>query len=382
MAGLYVHVPFCKQRCTYCDFYFVTSTSVYAPFVSALCAEIESYSGSFGSVEPIRTIYFGGGTPSRLPLEDINRILAAIEAGFDLSALEEVTIEINPDDSDGAYLRGLKAIGFTRVSLGIQSFHEDDLRFMNRSHGVEQASGALDDIGRTGFNSYSADLIFAIPDQPREYWASNLERLVTRKVPHISTYSLTVEAKTPLARLIRDGEIEPVDDDDAAEIFRFTMDYLRSKGYEHYEISSFALPGQRARHNQAYWSHNNYLGFGPSAHSFWQADGVAQRWANICNLQRYVALVNARAAPVEFRETLTAETIVNERIMLQLRTDEGFSISDIAEQYGIDLYDERVDDLAWLESESLIHPIRNDRIRLTDEGKVLCDMVTTKLMLG
>lgn len=382
MPGLYVHVPFCKQRCTYCDFYFVTSESSYAPFVSALCAEIESYAATFGSAGPIRTIYFGGGTPSRLPLEDLNRILLTIESGFDTAALDEVTIEMNPDDADGAYLRGLTAIGFTRVSLGIQSFQADDLRFMNRSHDAEQASEALDEIARSGFKSYSADLIYAVPNQPPEYWAANLERLVSKGVPHISAYSLTVEPKTPLARMIRDNEVVAVEDDDAADIFRFTMDYLRSKGYEHYEISSFALPGHRAQHNQAYWSHSNYLGFGPSAHSFWQSRGKAQRWANISNLNRYISLLNARTQPVEFRETLDNETLANEHIMLQLRTDEGFSIAGLAEEFGIDLYDERVDDLAWLESEGLIQPIRNDRIRLTDDGKVLCDMVTTKLMLG
>jgi len=382
MAGIYVHVPFCRQRCSYCDFYFVTTAKSFAPFVTALCAEIESHAHAFGQREPFRTIYFGGGTPSRLPLEDVNRIMAAIEGGFDLSQLEEVTIEVNPEDIDGPYLRGLRAMGVTRVSVGIQSFYEQDLRFMNRCHDSDEATRALDEIESAGFESYSADLIFAVPDQPVEYWASNLERLARRPVPHISTYSLTVEAGTPLARMVRDGDITTVEDDEAAETYRFTMKYLRSRGYEHYEISSFARPGHRARHNQAYWGHSNYLGFGPSAHSFWESREGAQRWSNIRNLKRYVALIQGRSEPVEFRETLEAETIVNEHVMMRLRTDEGFSISDVHERYGIDLYDERVDDLAWLESEGLIYPIRNDRVRLTDDGKTLCDTVTTKLMLG
>jgi oxygen-independent coproporphyrinogen-3 oxidase len=191
-----------------------------------------------------------------------------------------------------------------------------------------------------------------------------------------------VEANTPLARMVRDEEIAAVEEDAAGDQYRFTMDYLSSAGYEHYEISSFALPGKRAVHNQAYWAHKNYLGFGPSAHSFWSHNERSWRWANIRNLNRYVGLMESRSEPVEFRETLEPETIVNERIMLRLRTDEGFSVSEIERDFGIDLYDERVDDLAWLESEGLIHPIRNDIVRLTNAGKSVCDMVTTKLMLG
>ncbi len=381
MAGIYIHVPFCARRCTYCDFYFVTTAKSYAPFVRALCGEIGAYAGRYGSREPVSTVYFGGGTPSRLPLEDLNRILAEIEAGFDTSSLDEVTIEINPDDVDGAYLRGLKAMGFSRVSVGIQSFYESDLNFMNRSHTAEQASSVLDAVAETSFDSYSVDLIFALPNQPEEYWAANLERLASRPVPHISTYSLTVEARTPLARMVRDHEVQVVDEDSQAAQYRFAMDYLRGAGYEHYEISSFAQPGHRAVHNQAYWAHSNYLGFGPSAHSFWNERGRPQRWANIRNLNRYVGLLENRTDPVEFREVLDAETLANEHIMLRLRTTEGLSLETLESAYGIDLYDERVDDLAWLESESLIQPIRNDVVRLTEAGRTVCDMVTTKLMV-
>ncbi len=382
MAGIYVHVPFCQQRCSYCDFYFVTTARSHAPFVAALCKEIEAYALAYGGREPVTTVYFGGGTPSRLSLEDLNAILATIERGFDISALDEVTIEINPEDVDGAYLRGLRALGFTRVSVGIQSFFDQDLEFMNRSHTAAQAEEVLGAVNETDFTSYSVDLIFGVPGQPEEYWAANLEKAVRSGAPHISTYSLTVEAATPLARMVRDGEVTPIEDDRSGELYQFTMDYLKGSGYDHYEISSFALDGHRAVHNQSYWAHKNFLGFGPSAHSFWSDESRALRWANIRNLNRYVGLIESRGEPVEFRETLDDDTLVNEYIMLRLRTSEGFSISNLTDSHGIDLYDERVDDLAWLESEGLIHPIRNDVVRLTDAGKALCDVVTTKLMLG
>ncbi|NNE34293.1 MAG: radical SAM family heme chaperone HemW [Rhodothermales bacterium] len=382
MAGIYVHIPYCSQRCVYCDFYFVTSRKSRATFLRSLNIESEHYAHLYAGSEPIRTIYFGGGTPSRLSLEELHGILATIHEHFDVSQIEEVTLEANPEDLDGVYLRGLLGIGITRLSVGIQSFYEDDLQFMNRAHSSDQAREIAPQISSAGFETFTADLIFGIPDQPREYWAANLERAVQQRIPHISAYSLTVERETPLFKMIQNGVSKPVDDETTAERFRFTMQYLRESGYEHYEVSSYALPGHRAVHNQSYWGHENYLGFGPSAHSFWRDGSTVRRWANIRNLKRYQALLEGRNQPVEFSEVLEPETLANEHIMLKLRTSDGLDLSVLDEQYGFDLYDERVEDLALLEGEDLIMPIRNDRVVLTDEGMILCDMVTSKLMLG
>ncbi len=383
MSGLYLHIPFCAQRCVYCDFYFVTTQKSHTSFVEALCAEIAHYTEDYGD-EPVETIYFGGGTPSLLHLDDIARILETLHARFDTRAVREVTLEMNPDDADLDYLRGLRTLGVDRLSIGIQSFFAEDLAFMNRSHDVAQAEAVVPLARLAGFENLSVDLIFGLPDQPAEYWAANLEKITALEVPHLSTYGLTIEERTPLYRQVERGQVTPADDETTAHRYQFTMDYLRARGYEHYEISSFALPGRRATHNQRYWNHANYLGFGPSAHSFWWKSlpsPVAVRWANVRNLRRYEALVRQRHAPLESREQLSYDMLADEYILLRLRTADGLDLDVLEARYGADLLFEKVDELASLEAEGYIEPIRNSRIRLTDRGKLLCDAVTSKLLL-
>jgi oxygen-independent coproporphyrinogen-3 oxidase len=255
---------------------------------------------------------------------------------------------------------------------------------MNRAHDAAQSGAVIDRARAAGFENFSVDLIFGLPDQPAEYWAANLERVVTARVPHVSAYSLTVEDRTVLANQVRRGLVQPLTDEVMADRFRFTMDYLREHGYEQYEISNFALPGYRSRHNSRYWDHTNYLGFGPSAHSFWRKGlprPSAQRWANVRNLRQYEALLQTHQLPVESRETLTLSELADEHIMLQLRTSDGIALDRLEADYGVDLFTEKLDDLAWLESEGFIHPIRNSRLRLTDEGKLVADSVTARLLL-
>ena len=367
----------------YCDFYFVTTQKTHASFVQALCAEIEHYALTYGH-EPIETIYFGGGTPSLLHLDELHRILQTIHEHYDTSGLHEVTLEINPDDANLDYLRGLRALGVDRLSIGIQSFFAPDLAFMNRSHSVAQAEDVVPLARQAGFDNFSVDLIFGLPDQPEEYWAANLAKVINMEVPHLSTYSLTIEERTPLHKKVQNGLVFPTDDETMARRFQFTMDHLRKHGYEHYEISSFAKPGHRAIHNQHYWNHTNYLGFGPSAHSFWWKSlpsPVGVRWANVRNLKRYEALMRQRQAPIEFREQLAYDQMADEHIMLRLRTEEGLNLDELEDKYGADLLFEKIDELASLEALGYIEPIRNSRIRLTDQGKRLCDAVTEKLLL-
>lgn len=382
MAGIYIHVPFCSQRCSYCDFYFVTTAKSYAPYIRALQQEIAYLGHKYGSREKIETIYIGGGTPSLLHGDDVTLILAGLGEHFDTSEVNEITFELNPEDYTDEYLRYLKHAGITRLSIGVQSFFDTDLQFMNRSHTSEESEAVIVAARRCGFDNFSVDLIFGLPDQPTEYWAANLEKAVQLGVPHLSTYGLTIEEKTPLHKQIQMGQVVPIGDDEAAELYRFTMTYLQNAGYDHYETSSFSLPSYRSRHNQGYWRHRNYLGFGPSSHSFWWAGLPARRWANVRNLKRWQALLEGRHSPVELSEELDLDTLGNEYIMLRIRTSEGLDLAELEHTYGISLYDERIVELAWLESEGLIRPIRNDLVQLTDEGKLLTDMVTSKLVTG
>lgn len=382
MAGLYLHIPFCSQRCVYCDFYFVTTQKSHTSFVQALCSEIEHYGLSHGKKEPVETIYFGGGTPSLLHEDEIQRILQAIHTHFDTSKLGEVTLELNPEDVEQGYLEGLRAMGINRLSIGIQSFFSSDLDFMNRSHTASQAEAIIPLAREAGFENITADLIFGLPDQPEEYWAANLEKMVGLDVPHLSTYSLTVEERTPLYRLIQSGLVVPSEDDVLADRYRFTMDYLAHHGYEHYEISSFAKPGYRSQHNQSYWRHTNYLGFGPSAHSLWWRTGsMAERWSNVRNLRQYEALLSTRQLPLDSREAIDLDTLANEYIMLRLRTSDGLDLDILENRYGVDLVLEKTDELAWMEREGYIHAIRKGAVQLTDAGMLLCDSLTAKLLV-
>lgn len=380
MAGIYVHVPFCSQRCVYCDFYFTTTQHNYGVFSRALEAEIESYGNEFGDKEPIDTLYFGGGTPSLLPLDDLARIISAVNDHFDLSAVQEVTLEMNPEEAKPAYLRGLKDLGITRLSLGVQSFFDEDLRFMNRVHDAAQAEAAVEAVGSV-FDSFTVDLIFGLPDQPFEYWGANLEKAIRLGAPHFSTYSLTVEERTPLAKQVLRGLVEPATDDTMRDRFLFTMEYLTERGYDHYEVCSFAKADERSIHNQNYWRHRNYLGFGPSAHSFWKTTrSKAHRWSNVNNLKRYNGLLQQRALPLEEREQLTPTALSDEFIYLALRSmTEGLDLDRLESEYGVDMLTEKRSELAELEQNGLL-TLRNNRILLTREGAVVADAVALELV--
>ena len=265
-------------------------------------------------------------------------------------------------------------------SEGDKTELKDDLQFMNRVHSAKAARDVIDTVRQSGFYNFSIDLIFGLPDQPPEYWSANLEIAASFEVPHISTYGLTIESGTPLKNQVDRGVVIPATEEDMSDQFTFTMDYLRDRGYEHYEISSFARPGRRAVHNHRYWTHKNYLGFGPSAHSFWWSALPASRWANVRNLKRYEALLRQRVAPVDDTERLAIDSLADEYILLRLRTADGLDLEELESRYGVDLLVERVDALAQLEESGFIRPIRNHTVQLTDLGKTVCDMVTARLL--
>ncbi len=344
--------------------------------------EIDAYGREYGQREPVETVYFGGGTPSLLPLGEVALLMQGIERHFDTGAVEEVTFEVNPENATRDYLRGLRDLGITRLSLGVQSFFDDDLRFMGRAHDAAAAERSVEAVRTAGFDSFSIDLIFGVPDQPAERWQANLERAAALGVPHLSTYGLTVEERTPLAKLVARGAVTPTPDEAMGERFLETAATLRRHGYAHYEISSFALPGARSRHNQVYWRHGNYLGFGPSAHSFWrETPSLARRWANVRNLPRYTALLGQGHRPLEHQERLGADTLADEYILLRLRLlEDGLDLDVLEADYGVDLLVEKVEALAELEAGGLIHPIRRSTVRLTGAGALVADAVTAKLI--
>ena len=380
MAGLYVHVPFCSQRCVYCDFYFTTTSRETGAYALAAAKEIEAYGREYGPREPLATLYFGGGTPSLLPLADLAVILDAVHSHFDTSALEEVTLEANPEDLTASGLGALRDLGVTRLSLGVQSFFDEDLAFMNRAHDAAQAERGVALVAEA-FDSFSVDLIFGVPDQPFEHWGANLEKALRLGAPHVSAYSLTVEAKTPLAKQVQLGTVIPEGDETLRQRFLFTHDYLEERGLTHYEVSSFARPGHESRHNSLYWAHENVLAVGPSAHAFWrETRSRAWRWANVAHLGRWRGLLEAGHLPVDAREQLDADTLADEAVLLGLRRlDLGLDLDTLERDYGVDLLVDKADVLAAFEGADLL-TVRDGRVRLTPEGAAVADAVALRLV--
>ncbi len=376
--GLYLHIPFCARRCVYCDFYFVTTSRDDDAFTEALCAEISRCAERYDA-PPLETIYFGGGTPSLLAPRHLARILDAVHARFDASAVEEVTLELNPDDVRLADLRALRALGIDRLSIGVQSFFEEDLRWMNRSHSAAEAARIVPMARAAGFDNFSVDLIFGLPEQPAERWTANLALARRLAVPHLSTYGLTIEPKTPLGNRVRRGLTTPASEEQVAARYQETMDTLRAGGYAHYEISSFARPGREARHNARYWQHADYLGLGPSAHSFRWESGGARRWANVRSLRRWQEALSEGRLPVTDDETLAPETLADEYVLLRLRTADGLDLDRLRTRYGRDLCAEQPDALARLEAEGYLCTTHRT-VRLTDKGKLTADAVTAALL--
>ncbi len=376
-ASLYVHIPFCAQRCSYCDFYFVTTQRRQTEFIEALCLEIAQKARTFPNTL-LSTIYFGGGTPSLLPSQAITHILAHICASFDTSQVDEITLEANPEDINAPVLEELMHAGITRMSLGVQSFRNADLSFMNRCHNSDQALLACKLIQSAELSSWSLDLIFGVPGASTKIWQDNLSRAIETQVPHISTYNLTVEPRTPLYRQVANGFVKPVSDEDAADQFQHAIDILTSTGYEHYEISNFALPGHRAKHNTRYWQHTNYLGVGPSAHSFWWQSDKALRWQNVRSLRKYLETVTIAESPTVTQETLSMHDLARERVMLALRTYEGLDLDNLKDTYGLDLIAHKKETLRQMKADGFIVQ-QGTHMRLTMQGLHVCDNLTAQL---
>jgi len=376
MSGIYIHIPFCKQACSYCDFYFVTKTDKQSAFVDALLEEIRSREDTEYSSETIETIYFGGGTPSLLKLSQIERILAAIKDTFTLD-LKEVTIELNPDDVTREYLAGLKNIGVNRVSMGVQTFDEDLLRFMNRTHNADEALKCLELLRDSKINVYTTDLIYGNPGQSLEVLAKDLDTLLQFNPPHVSAYSLTIEPKTRLGKQVELGRLIPPEDDMVERHFELVEEKLKSNSIYRYEVSNFAKSGSEALHNSNYWEHKNYLGFGPGAHSFWwnKGEDKAARWENEADLNSYIKQTNNHQQDLEYLD-LTA--LAEERLMLALRTRKGISIKELSSNYNYSFSEKQHKYILQKVNEKKLK--LDQTLRLTPAGLKLADAITLDII--
>ena len=389
MAGIYIHIPFCWRKCHYCNFFSLASQKLRAPFLPALKKEVALTRGYLAG-EPVNTIYFGGGTPSVIDPMALQEIIDLIfrvtrhasrvtsstgdpEIYQDVNS--EITLEINPDDVTPAYIAQLRQTSFNRFSIGIQSFFDEDLKYLNRCHSSLQAIQSVKLLQEAGYENLSIDLIYGIPSSSNERWLKNLEIAFSLGVPHISAYALTVEQKTPLAWMIDQQKSPPVNDETQVDQFKMLTEKAKENGYLHYEISNFCKPGWYARHNISYWNGIPYLGLGPSAHSY---NGISRRW-NISNLSEYINGMT-RGECVYEEEILTPAQRYNEYVMTSLRTMWGCDLDKINDELRM-TNDEFIRKSAaslvqqgWLTENSGVY-------FLTDEGKLFADRVASELFI-
>lgn len=327
--NLYIHVPFCAQRCAYCDFYTQTNLGLRVRYLEALHSELRERASELPQGSSLTNIYFGGGTPSLLSIEELGGICSVIEQCYEIDAAAEITLEANPDDITADYAEGLRALPINRVSMGVQSFQEDDLIFLNRRHNREQVYQAVERLRAVGIDNISLDLIYGLPRQTVATWQDNLERIIALNIPHISAYHLIYEEGTPLTRLRDLGRVEELSEELSLQFFEMLIDNLKGAGYEHYEISNFAKPNKYARLNTGYWQGVHYIGAGPAAHSY---DGVSRSY-NVASIRQYVEGWEQGKRIYE-RECLTEEEKRHEYIMTRLRTQWGIDLVDYAELFG------------------------------------------------
>ena len=372
MAGIYIHIPFCKQACHYCDFHFSTSLKRKEELIQSICTEIRLRKDEIS--DPITTIYFGGGTPSLLETDEINRVIEEVYKNFEIENNIEVTLEANPDDLTKDKLLELSKTPINRLSIGIQSFFEEDLKLMNRAHNSKEAKECLENAIQY-FDNISIDLIYGIPGMNDEQWRENLNIALSFGVPHVSSYALTVEPKTALKKLIEVGKIPEVSESDSHRQYLILLDKMKKEGFVNYEFSNFGKEGYFSQNNTAYWQGKSYLGLGPSAHSF---NGKIRSW-NINNNIQYINFIQKNELPIE-RETLTKTDRYNEYLMTGLRTMWGVSLKKIRSDFGEVL-------LIYLMSQAKkpiedgLLIIESDTLLISEKGKFLSDGIASNLFM-
>ena len=371
MSGIYIHIPFCKQACHYCDFHFSTSMKKKDEMVLALAKELQMRKSEFKD-EVVETIYFGGGTPSTLQIADCRLLISEVYSNYKVSENPEITLEANPDDLSEDYLIELSKIGINRLSIGIQSFFEDDLVMMNRAHNSDEAKKCLE-IATKYFDNISLDLIYGIPGMSNEKWKQNIETALSFGIPHISSYALTVEPKTALNKLIQTGKIAKPKDEVAEAHFQILVETLEANGFIHYELSNFGKKNYFSKNNSAYWLGKKYLGIGPSAHSY---DGISRSW-NVSNNSIYLKSLEENKLPNEI-EILSKFDRYNEYVMTGLRTIWGVSLDRIEKEFGNEYLDYLQKQSQKFINDDLLF-IENSILKPTPKGKFLTDGIASDL---
>ena len=374
-VGIYIHIPFCKSRCIYCGFYSTTNKELKERYVDALIREIHMRKDDFArlgtSLSPssTSTVYFGGGTPSSLSVCDIERIVGALESTFN-GTPSEVTLEMNPDDVTKDYIKAVRQMGINRISMGIQTFDDSRLQFIRRRHNASQAEKAVMTIREEGIHNVSIDLMFGFPNQTMDEWVTDIDKAIALHPTQISAYSLMYEEDTPLFRMLQKGEINQIDDETSLAMYTELINRLTANGYEHYEISNFAMPGYRSVHNSSYWHDTPYLGFGAAAHSY---NKDTRSW-NIPDLKKYIKSIESGVLPSE-SEVIDADTHYNDLITTALRTREGLNLDDLPQKYR----EYALVNARKSISEHLLEAT-DSHIRLTREGLFVSDMVMSELI--
>ena len=374
MAGIYIHIPFCKQRCRYCSFFSSTRKEDKERYIAALCRELETRRHYIGS-STIDTIYIGGGTPSTLNKEHFEKIFSTIYKVFTVSPDAEITLEANPDDLSHEYLSMLRTLPFNRLSMGIQSFDDNLLRTLGRRHDSARAIEAFGNARAAGFNNISIDLMFALPGSTRESWLADLDRAISLRPEHISAYNLTYEEGTPMYRAAANGTITPLSEEENLEQFRMLTERIPDAGYIHYEISNFALPGRESRHNSSYWHDIPYLGCGAAAHSY---NGQSRQW-NISDIEEYIRGMEEECPEYEI-EHLTENERYNDAILTRLRTRDGLPIEWFAQQFSEKLNRHMIKSAEKHLAAGTLTRTDEGCIRLTKEGIFISDAIMRDLI--
>ncbi len=375
MAGVYVHIPFCASRCSYCDFFSTLQLAdAGTSYVEAVVAEARLRRGELCDAQ-VKTLYLGGGTPSQLPLPLLSRLIDGLRESLDLSDVEEFTVEANPDDVTPEWCRGVAALGVNRVSMGVQSFEDPILRLIGRRHTARQAMDAVANLRAAGINNISIDLIFGLPGQTVASWTASVEQAIALKPQHISAYGLTYEEGTRLWRQRERGEVVEVPEEQCLEMYRILVDELQAAGYEHYEISNFALPDYHSRHNSSYWDDTPYLGLGAAAHSY---DGKVRRW-NPHDLRQYMDKVLAGELACELEELSRSERY-DERVMLGLRTALGVDAEWLRMDFGDEAWRYFIREAARHVEAGNLRVTEDGRYVLTRDGIMLSDSIIRDLM--
>lgn len=373
MAGIYLHIPFCKRRCIYCDFYSTTQNEKKAAYINALCRELDQRK-SYLEGEKIETIYLGGGTPSQLEAKDFEQIFQTLYRLYEISPEAEITIEANPDDLTDEYVGMLRTFPFNRLSMGIQTFQEDILRLLHRRHTAQQAVEAFNRCRKAGFTNISIDLMYGLPGETLQTWETDLRQAVSMKPEHISAYHLIYEEGTVLWKLREQHRVEEADEDLSVSLFTQLIHKLKDNGYQHYEISNFCLPGMHSRHNSSYWTGKKYLGCGPSAHSY---NGTSRQW-NVASLDRYIEQVNNGQTYFEV-EDLDLYTRYNDFVITTIRTMWGMQLDALKEQFGEKLYNYCLRMAQPHLSQGTLE-LSNNVLKLTEKGVFISDGIMSDML--